>query len=297
MSNEADFQDIIALPLPVSTDLLYYFVLLVITENFNAAAHTLGITPQGLNKAIDSLENILKFRLIERENGYKGLTLAGKILFAKAQWTFENIKNLNNSLLDIHPEKNELISIAWSKDYYPEVLPDILAELINKKPGIFFKVHLMSGYKQVEALISYGFLDLGLMFQKPSLKTLAYTEGRKIPYIIAGKPQPVKNWYELDYISLPLDNKGEFLRYGEKYPKRTVHSENSELDFDICESTRAATFVLESRVKGRIDRGTLAEVALPPEKVYITPYLVFNKNITMTASVRELVEKIKLKVV
>jgi DNA-binding transcriptional LysR family regulator len=293
-NKEQDFQHLIGSPLPVSNDLLYYFVLIVITENINAAAHTIGITPQGLNKAIDSLENILKLKLIERENGYNGLTFEGKILFEKARTTFEDIKNLNNGLINLNPEKNELVNIAWSKDYYNSILADALAEIINKKSNVFFKVHIMSVAKQIEVLISYGFIDIGIIYQKPSLKTLGYIEGKKIPYIIAGKPQPVKNWYELDYISLPRDNKGEFFTHDDKYPRRTIHSENSELDFDICESVSAATFVLESRVKDRIDRGTLAQIADPPEKVYVTPFLVFNKNIAMTSTVNELVEKIKV---
>jgi DNA-binding transcriptional LysR family regulator len=293
-NNKAEFPDIINSPLPISNDLLYYFVLMAITENFNATAHTLGITPQGLNKAIDSLENTLKLKLIERENGYNGLTFEGKILFEKAQRTFENIKNLNNSLLNINPEKNELINISWSKDYYNNLLADSLAEIMDKKNNVFFKVHIMSNNKQIEKLISYGFIDIGIMFQKPSLKTLAYIEGKKIPFIIAGRPQPEKNWYELDYISLPKDSKGEFSMHEDKYPGRIVNSENAELDFDICENIMAATFVLESRIKGRLDRGTLAEIAQPPEKVYLTPFLVFSKNIVMTETVNELVEKIKV---
>jgi DNA-binding transcriptional LysR family regulator len=275
----------------ISNELLYYFVVLVMAESFSLAASKLNMTPQGLNKAIITLENILRIQLVDREKGYKGLTLEGQLLFEKARTIFVNFKGLDQNLINLNPKKEELINISWSDLCYRDILPRALDKLTSQKPYVKFHVYEMK-QAQLEKLILYGFIDIGILYNKPESGLLSFIEGKKVPYIIAGKPQPLKKWHELKYINPPKSETGVFFRHEGQIPEKVFETDGILSTIEFCEAGLAATFILESQVKENLEKGTIAEIAEPPEQVLFTPYLVFNNPATLTPAVNELVEAI-----
>ncbi len=83
------------------------------TRSINKAAKSLFITPQGLGKSLDRLEQELQIRLFERNKQGLVPTQAGIFFYEKSQAILDNIQELEQGIEDIK-KKNNVLRLGYS---------------------------------------------------------------------------------------------------------------------------------------------------------------------------------------
>jgi len=121
---------------------LKLFLHLTDTLHFGRTSQACNITPSGLTRAIQRLENELGKQLFVRDNRYVSLTSAGKIFRAYAEETMQRWNELQNNLAGDSILRGEL-SIYCSVTAILSILPKILGEFRNVHPEVH--INLQTG--------------------------------------------------------------------------------------------------------------------------------------------------------
>ena len=128
----------------MNVEWLRYFVILSEMKNFHQAAKKLEITPPTLSNAVNELENYYKFKLINRDHKFNGLTPAGLHLLEQSKSILESVNILNNSMYELNSKVPEgPVSIAGEEIALDFFLPEILSGLLLKFPKIFPSLYSM----------------------------------------------------------------------------------------------------------------------------------------------------------
>ncbi len=274
---------------------LRYFVVLAEVGNFSIAAEHLHITQQALSKAISGIESQLGIILIERKRNSNKLTDAGKLLLDKSRVVLNNLYDIDKTFDDFRFGKpGGTITIGVSSFCGVYILPEVLGSFLASFPDVYPKIYTM-GSEEIEKLVLSGDIEIGLVVIPPEKKEVNYIEGKKIKTVIVGKPQPFKNWNDLEYIvfnywRINLPSNWE----EDKYKRKIIAEVDSlPLSLKLCELGMGAVFVPEITVRERIKKGSLAIIADSPFEHHKNPYIIWNRNIHQTSATRLLIEEIK----
>jgi DNA-binding transcriptional LysR family regulator len=276
----------------ISLESLRYYVVLAEMGSFSDAAKQLHITQQALSKAISAIEDQFGLRLIDRKKQFNGLTQAGTLFLEKAKVILHNLYDLDKFFTEFKSDTpNGSIIIAWASLWGKYVLPKVIKNLLEEFPGIFPILHYLPP-DEIEKIVSTGEIEVGLLGTPPQRKDLDFLVGPTFPYVIAGKPQPFKQWDELNYI-VPKNWKEASLNNtfsawdDEKYKRKVVMEADSlSTCISLCEEGLGAIFVPESAVQEMLRNGSLAIIAKPPFEFSTILYLVWKKNFHLSATTR-----------
>lgn len=281
----------------LNPDWLRYFVVLAEEGRYQAAALKLHITPQALSHAIARLEEHFKTDLVERGHSMKGLTPAGETLLTEARQALVSLENVQRRMDDLRsadPQGPVVIgSVGLCQNY---LLPPLLADLLPRYPRITPRLHLLLA-DDTEAGVAAGDIDIGLLLQPPSRQDLDWVQGFSTPYVITGRPGPMRPWQDLGYIvprlyrrTVPSPLDGWPLAF-----ERRVVVETDLLDsaINLAEAGVAATYVPRLAVEQRLAAGRLAIVSEPPGSFADTLYIVWRKGIRLPPAVRVIVAELK----
>ncbi|MBU6428287.1 MAG: LysR family transcriptional regulator substrate-binding protein, partial [Cyanobacteria bacterium REEB65] len=150
----------------------------------------------------------------------------------------------------------------------------------------------------VETWVAAGDVAVGLLLRKPRRPDLDCFEGLKTPYVIAGKPGPVRPWQDFGYIvprffhrELPESLDG----WPEQTFKRRIAAEVELLEtaISLAEAGVGAAFVPELAVKERVASGALAVVAEAPCAFFDQLFVVWRKGLRPTPASRQLFEALR----
>jgi LysR family positive regulator for ilvC len=121
---------------------LRLFLHLADTLHFGRTSQACNITPSGLTRTIQRLENELDKQLFVRDNRYVSLTSAGKIFKTYAEETILRWNELQSNLADDSILRGEL-SIYCSVTAILSILPNILGKFRKTNPEVH--INLQTG--------------------------------------------------------------------------------------------------------------------------------------------------------
>lgn len=148
---------------------IHYFLAVAEDLHFRKAAERLYISQPGLSRQIKQLEDELGFPLFERNNKKVALTKAGAYLKKEFSHT---VKNINDSVLHaqlLHQGIEGNINLGYVGSAMQNVIPNLLHQINENLPNLYFNLKEMENPEQIDALLSQE-IDLGFirMNQVPS---------------------------------------------------------------------------------------------------------------------------------
>lgn len=282
---------------------LRYFVTLAETRNFHQAAERLYVTPQALSKAIASLEDQLGVVLVDRDRRVKGLTPAGEVLLEQAREILLAMGNAERRMAECRDGKPRgPVSIAGDGLWHHYLLPAVLGDLVARFADLRPRLHEMLP-DDAEKWVAAGDVEIGLLLRPPRREDLDWFEGRRTPYVIAGRPDLLgpggerRHWKDLGYIvprffRRDLEESLDGWPEG-KFPRRiAAEVELLETALHLAEGGVGAAFVPELAVADRVRRGVLAIVAEAPVEFADQLYVVWRRGMRPTPAARAVLEAI-----
>jgi DNA-binding transcriptional LysR family regulator len=292
-----DFEKLIS----INPEWLRYFYVLCQSSSFADASALLNITPQALSKAVTGIESQLGIQLIYRTRTFKGLTENGKIFFEKIKVIIGNILEIHKTFINDLTGPLGSIKAGWSSCAGEKVLtPSIIKFMINY-PNVNIKAGYLSS-NEIFRQLSENKIDIGIFTQKISSDNFHCISEIKLKYVIAGKPQPKKDWDQFSYInqcvswdqsdSLPAEI------WPEKDFKRSVISECSSLKvmLEMCKKGLGVCVLPEMLISKELKEGQLAVVSDIPfpykSSLYITGKNNIYNNSALATFIKQLQENI-----
>jgi DNA-binding transcriptional LysR family regulator len=291
----------------INVEWLRYFAALARTGSFASAAEHLHLTQQAMSNAIAGLEKHFGQKLVERGHRTSRLTPAGEVLLQESRAVLDGLENVERRMTALKAGDPagpvRIAGVSWMTNY---LLPDLLAKLIDRFPGIEPQVYGI-GTNEIEGMVLAGHLDIGLIVSAPQDDGLTAVEAFRAAYIIAGAPQPAVPWSELRYI-VPkpfIAGKQPELEFAvhqhleskwpsEKYPRQiAAQVDHLETALSLCEAGVGAAYIPDIAVRQRIAQGRLAIVAEPPCSYSEPVFIIWRKGVRPTAAVREVIQAIK----
>jgi DNA-binding transcriptional LysR family regulator len=139
------------------------------TKNFRRAAELLHLTQPAVSKQIQSLEDELGERLVERGR-QASLTEAGEALLEHAERLAQILQTARDQIADFKELRRGHLTIAASHTAAADILPPIIGKYRERYPQVTLTVE--TGWAQeIMSRLTSGHLDLGLvLLSSPHLK-------------------------------------------------------------------------------------------------------------------------------
>ncbi|HEX2866922.1 MAG TPA: LysR substrate-binding domain-containing protein [Ignavibacteriales bacterium] len=147
----------------------------VATEgSFSRAAEDLYVSQPAVTKQINSLEDELGIKLLERTNKGITLTAAGKLFLEHAGVILEQFRRLKNDMSLLSVQVSGELTIGASTTIAQYVLPPVLAQFRQANPSL--KLTLLNDNSEtIESLLQRHEINLGIIEGLPNNSALQYT--------------------------------------------------------------------------------------------------------------------------
>ncbi|MFC6276924.1 LysR family transcriptional regulator [Psittacicella hinzii] len=260
--------------------LIYSFIHAAETGSFTRAADILGITPSGVSKNINVLEEHLGVRLFNRTTRSSSLTLEGKNYLASIKPLIGQFETVNTSLLENSPEQAGIIRFSVAPDFYRIFIEPITSEYLLQNPQVSLDVDcttkiidfvqdgmdfvIRGGNIQDSNLISRKLFSFGMLLVA-SPEYLAKYGTPTQPSDLANH-RIIMARYGYDELEYPMftnaKGKGEICRLGQHV---MISSEPNSL---LAAAIRGLGIFYTSKLQAKpaLDNGSLVEVL--PDHVY-----------------------------
>lgn len=251
---------------------IVYFLAISESGTFQKAASQLGLTQPALSKQIFLLEKELGVSVLERGGRSVRLTHEGERFY---QYSIR-MKELWEEIQNGFSNDNELkgnFSISAGGTVSAWVLPQILKEILKKRPGLSLSVREGDAKETKDAVLK-GEVDLGILtgpISEPSLNVLEFLSDRIFP--VAAKDHPIflKKKIRIDDLkkqTFVFFHPGSALR---KAVEKKIKSFPKEFGSKIAMELRSVESVIKSLEAG-LGIGFLSEYSISPKlkKIKIT---------------------------
>lgn len=141
---------------------LTYFVEVARQKSFTKAAQVLHVAQPSISRVIKTLENELGVTLLERAGRQIELTDAGQAVYNRAQAIVLDMENLTTELADVVGIRLGHVIIGLPPMVGARFFPTVISRFSKRYPEIQIKL-VEDGSKQIEAHVSDGSLDLGVV--------------------------------------------------------------------------------------------------------------------------------------
>ncbi|MEM9484987.1 MAG: LysR substrate-binding domain-containing protein [Cyanobacteria bacterium P01_F01_bin.116] len=141
---------------------LRYFVVVAEELNFTRAAEKLQIAQPPLSRQIQSLEQTLGFRLLERTNRRVALTAAGDVFLTDCRQILTNLEQGIRSAQRVAQGAAGQLIMGFEGAAHNDLILEIIRQFRAQFPDIELIMEEMPSGKQVDAL-RQGQLDVGLI--------------------------------------------------------------------------------------------------------------------------------------
>lgn len=122
----------------MDTKKLIHLIALVEEKNFSRAAVRVNLTQSALTRSIQTLENELDVRLVERNTNNVTLTPAGKKVFQKAKDIVGDLVMMTQELEYIRTGAGGCINMGVGPFPAATFIPDIVSEMMSEKKNVKF---------------------------------------------------------------------------------------------------------------------------------------------------------------
>lgn len=141
---------------------LLVFITVVEKQNFSRAAEALHMTQPAVSQYIQTLEQSMGAKLLDRSNKFVRLNKAGKIVYHHAKEILGLYSRMQGLVDDLTNKASGTLSIGASYTFGEYVLPHIIAKLREKYPLITPTITIGNTH-EIEELVSRGSIDLGIV--------------------------------------------------------------------------------------------------------------------------------------
>lgn len=146
----------------MTTNELIYFRAVCENKSIRKAAHQLFITPQGLGKSIDSLENELDCKLLLRTPRGIEVTACGQAVYEYSQKILGNVNSMKSEIDNLmHRKEREPLRIAAANGVIRAIGAERILEFKNHYPHIEIRTKTLSDY-EVDNAVYRGDVHIGL---------------------------------------------------------------------------------------------------------------------------------------
>lgn len=169
---------------------LEVFIKVVEKQNFSKAGEELHMTQPAVSQYIKVLEESLGTRLLERNNRYVYLNLAGEIVYRHAKEIFALYTKMKTSLDDLTHHARGPILIGASYTFGEYILPRVIAKLRMHYPQVIPSVRIHNT-EQIMELVAAHEIDIGIIegsFHNEKLYTEVISDDEM--FIVASKNHP-----------------------------------------------------------------------------------------------------------
>ncbi|TGK84663.1 LysR family transcriptional regulator [Leptospira noumeaensis] len=244
---------------------ILYFLEISDSGTFQKAASRLGLTQPALSRQIFLLEKELGVSVLERGGRSVRLTHEGERFY---QYSIR-MKELWEEIQIGFSKENELkgnFSISAGGTVSAWILPQILKEILNKRPGLSLSVREGDASETKDAVLK-GEVDLGILtgpVAEPSLNVLEFLSDRIFP--VAAKDHPIflKKKIRIEDLkkqSFVFFHPGSALR---KAVEKKIKSFSKEFGSNIAMELRSVESVIKSLEAG-LGIGFLSEYSISPK--------------------------------
>lgn len=152
-----------------------HFLVAADTGNMLKAAEAMHISQSGLSRSIGALENLLGLPLFERSAKGIELTAFGKRFYPHARLMMNQFKSVNDDLDVFKGLQSGSLSLGINNSFAYVVVPEVIAELVRRWPGIHVDI-MSANYSKLTDALSKGDIEMAfsLYLQKSELPHLSY---------------------------------------------------------------------------------------------------------------------------
>ncbi|WP_298671000.1 LysR substrate-binding domain-containing protein [uncultured Sphingomonas sp.] len=132
------------------------------TGSATAAAANLGMTQPGVSRTLAQLERAIGFDLFYRDRGKLVPTKDGRLLAEEIEFALAGLQRVSNLAADIANSAAGELSVVAPPSFSEGVLPMIVANFLQKHPGVRFNLDTRS-LETSRAMIATRVVDCGFM--------------------------------------------------------------------------------------------------------------------------------------
>jgi DNA-binding transcriptional LysR family regulator len=170
----------------IDLNLLAIFVTVAQTGGFSAAARHLNIPKSSVSRSISTLEKTVGVQLVHRSTRHVALSTAGSALLGRIAPLLSSLRDVVDSLPELHDQPSGLLRITAPVDFGAAVLPHVVANFSATYPAVQVDLHLTA---RLVDLVAEGF-DIAVRISARRLKDscLAARSAGRIPMAIYASP-------------------------------------------------------------------------------------------------------------
>lgn len=144
---------------------MQYFVSIVDENSFTEAAEKNFVSQSAISQAMNSLEDELGIKLIERKNRSFQITTAGEYFYRKCKSILSEIENVRTETIRLGSDKEMVLNVGYINLYAGPELSDAIAEFSGLYPEV--NISVVSGtHEELYYGLVEGRLDLALNDQR-----------------------------------------------------------------------------------------------------------------------------------
>ena len=160
---------------------LRFFVVVIETGSFSAAARQLGVTPSAVSRQISQLEENLGAQLITRTTRKQTLTEAGELYFSQAQRIIRDIDSARQDVMRLTGVPSGTLHVTAEPDLANRLIAPLMPGFLEKYPKIDLNISMSAGLVDLVA----GRLDVAIRMghlEDSSLRAKRITTSRSKLY-------------------------------------------------------------------------------------------------------------------
>ncbi|EKJ85377.1 DNA-binding transcriptional LysR family regulator [Leptospira meyeri] len=241
---------------------IIYFLEIAESGTFQKAASRLGLTQPALSKQIFLLEKELGVTVLERGGRSVRLTHEGERFFQYSVRMKELWEEIQNGFSNEKELKGNY-SISAGGTVSAWILPQVLKEILKKRPGLFLSVREGDATETKNAVLK-GEVDLGILtgpITEPSLNVLEFLSDHIFPCAAKDHPIFLKKKIKIEDLkkqSFVFFHPGSALR---KAVEKKIKSFSKEFSSNIAMELRSVESVIKSLEAG-LGIGFLSEYSM-----------------------------------
>ena len=155
-------------------NLLTAFVAVAEASSFSAAARKLGIPKSSVSRAVTTLEDAMKVRLLHRTTRHVSPTTAGRALLDRVSPVLASLEAAVCGLPELDEQPSGVLRVTSTVDFGAAVLAEIVVRFAEAHPAVRVDLRLTNA---VVDLVAEGF-DLALRFGRRTLPDSSMTAKR-----------------------------------------------------------------------------------------------------------------------
>lgn len=177
-----------------------YFVAVVDNNSFTEAAEQCYISQSAISQQIQSLENELGIKLLQRKNRRFSMTPAGEYFYIHGKVILEEIENLRRETVKIGQEKGRQLQIGYLKCYSGMELHQAVAEFSLRYPEV--SINITHGtHEELYDLLRLGGVDLIVSDQRRAFSN-EYINLQLLPCVCYAELSIYNKLSVRDYVTL-----------------------------------------------------------------------------------------------